>query len=36
MAVITKIVTAIIDMVRGNMEAVPLDAIVVQLTLHSV
>ena len=36
MAVITEKVTAITKMLRGSMEAVPLDAIVGQLTLNSV
>ena len=36
MAAITTTVTAITKMVRGKMEAVPLDAISVQPTLHSV
>ena len=36
MAVIKMNVTAITEMVRGKMEAVPLDAIVGQPTLNSV
>ena len=36
MASITKNVTAITNMVRGRMEAVPLDAIFGQPNLHSV